>query len=62
MADQALMLVEGSAAIQVEIQNELEARDKAEAARKALDADADAIRAEAAKQFAAHSSGKPAIP
>jgi hypothetical protein len=61
MAAQALMLVEDSAAIQVEIENELEARDKADAAWMALDDEAATTRANAAKQFAAQSSGKPVV-
>jgi hypothetical protein len=61
MAAQALMLVEGSAVIQVEIENELEARDKTEVAWMALDDEAGTITADAARQFAAQSSGNPAI-
>jgi hypothetical protein len=61
MAAQALMLVEDSAAIQVEIENELEARDKADAAWMVLDDEVETIRANAAKQFALQSSGKPVV-
>ncbi len=61
MAAQALMLVEDSVAIQAEIQNELEARDKAEAAWLALDDEVGIITADAARQFATQSSGNPAI-